>query len=67
MVTDNLRCPYFYANHDKGNATEDLFPNQVNVVSIKNNEVLKFVIFFLSYISSNTYILLTKTVYFITE
>ena len=44
LVTDNLRCPYFYANHDKGNTTEDLFPNQVNMVSIKNNEVLNFVI-----------------------
>ena len=35
FVTDNLRCPNFYANHDKENANEDLFPNHVNLVSIK--------------------------------
>ena len=35
LVTDNLQCPHFYANHDKENANEDLFPNQVNLVSIK--------------------------------
>ena len=35
LVTDNLRCPNFYANRDKGNANEDFFPNQVNLVSIK--------------------------------
>ena len=60
LVTDSLRCPHFYVNHDEENATEDLFPNQVNMVSIKNNEVLKFVILFLSNISSNTYIFVTK-------